>query len=42
MVSETERKFLAPPFYSQRVVFASPASAFAFLIDSAGRYLLKL
>jgi len=35
MVSATGRNFLAPPYYSQRVVFASPASAFSLLIDSA-------
>jgi len=27
---------LAPPYYSQRAVFASPMSAFSFLIDVDG------
>jgi len=31
--SAAGRNFLAPPYYSQRAVFASPLSAFAFIFS---------
>jgi len=34
--SAVERKFLDPPYYSQRAVFASPLSAFSFRLKSLG------